>query len=216
MIGLRRVVEAGDTEWSSIHMATHPARRGWSYAEFARLPDDGKRYEVIDGELYVTPSPTSIHQQVSLRLAVLFAGYCETRDAGIAFHAPYDVILGEGDYVVPDLLFVRRDRERFVIRADAAVGPPDLLVEILSPSTAGRDKGVKRDRYAAYGVAEYWIVDTDAKRIEVYRLTGGELASVAAEDDLLRYRPMPDGPELVIDVPHLMRPVSDHTSRSRA
>jgi Uma2 family endonuclease len=192
-------------------MSTHPAVREWTYAEFARLPDDGNRYEVIAGELYVTPAPGSIHQQVSIRLSSLFERFCEEQGAGIAFHAPYDVLFGEGDYMEPDVIFVRRDREDEVIKDHGAVAAPDLVVEILSDSTERRDRGIKRERYAAYGVSEYWIVDTDARQVEVYRLIGGELHRVRIESDWLRYRPLPEGPELVIDVPHLLRPRADHS-----
>jgi Uma2 family endonuclease len=196
-------------------MSTHPAVREWTYEEFSRLPDDGNRYEVIAGELYVTPAPGSIHQQVSFRLSTAFGNYCEEQGAGIAFAAPYDVVLGEGDYMEPDLIFVRREREDEVIRDHAAVAAPDLVIEILSSSTARRDRGIKRERYAAYGVPEYWIVDTDAKHVEVYRLIGGELRAVRAERDWLHYRPTPGGPELVIDVPHLLRPANDHSKPRR-
>src|SRR3712207_8553071 len=92
-------------------MSTQSAVRGWTYEEFARLPDDGNRYEVIAGDLYVTPAPGSIHQRVSVRLSALFESFCEEQGAGTAYHAPYDLILGEGDYVEPDLVFARRDRE---------------------------------------------------------------------------------------------------------
>jgi Uma2 family endonuclease len=192
-------------------MTTQPAVREWTYAEFARLPDDGNRYEVIAGELYVTPAPGRIHQKVSARLVSLFERFSEEQGAGTAYHAPFDVIFGEGDYMEPDLIFVRRDREDEVIKEHAAVAAPDLVVEILSGSTARRDRGIKRERYAAYGVSAYWIVDTDAKQVEVYRLTGGELRWVRTETDWLRYRPKPRGPELVIDVPHLLRPANDHS-----
>lgn len=196
-------------------MATHPAVREWTYAEFARLPDDGNRYEVIAGELYVTPSPDRSHQKVSSRLNAMFLVFCEEQGAGDVYQAPFDVIFGEGDYLEPDLVFVREDRVDEVIRDHGIVGTPDLIVEILSDSTERRDRGIKRERYAAYGVPEYWIIDTDAKHVEVYRLTGGELRRVAVEDDVLRYRPTPGMPQLVIDVPHLLRPASDRSSKPR-
>jgi Uma2 family endonuclease len=196
-------------------MSTHPAVREWTYAEFARLPDDGNRYEVIAGELYVTPAPSTIHQAVSFRLVRLFGNFCEEQQAGIAFHAPYDVIFGDGDYMEPDLIFVRRERMDDVIKDHGAVAPPDLVVEILSDGTEHRDRGIKRERYAAYGVPEYWIINTDAKHVEVYRLTRGDLRRVAVEDDVLRYRPAPGESELVIDVPHLLRPANDFSARPR-
>jgi Uma2 family endonuclease len=196
-------------------MSTQSAVRGWTYEEFARLPDDGNRYEVIAGDLYVTPSPGRIHQKVSARLSGLFLAYCEEHGAGDVYHAPFDVIFGEGDYLEPDLVFVREDRVDEVIRDHGIVGTPDLVVEILSDSTESRDRGIKRERYAAYGVPEYWIIDTDEKHVEVYRLRRGDLRQVAVEDDVLRYRPSAGAPELVIDVPHLLRPASDYSSKPR-
>ncbi len=196
-------------------MSTQSAVRGWTYEEFARLPDDGNRYEVIAGDLYVTPAPGRIHQKVSARLIGLFLAWCEAHGAGDVYHAPFDVIFGEGDYLEPDLVFVRAERVDEVIRDRGIFGTPDLIVEILSDSTEGRDRGVKRERYAAYGVPEYWIVDTDAKHIEVYRLTRGDLRRVTVENDVLRYRPTPAGPELMIDVPYLLRPANDNSPKPR-
>ncbi|HYW11516.1 MAG TPA: Uma2 family endonuclease [Longimicrobium sp.] len=196
-------------------MATRTAAvRDWTYEEFARLPDDGNRYEVIAGELYVTPAPGSLHQRVQYRLAAMFENFCDEHGVGTMYGAPYDVIFGEGDYLEPDLIFVRRDRED-IIQKHAAVGTPDLVVEILSDSTARRDRGIKRERYAAFGVPEYWIIDTEAKQIEVLRLTGGDLRRAEIARDLLRWPPVPGGPELVVDVPHLLRPVNDHSSKPR-
>lgn len=179
-----------------------------------KLPVENTRYEVIAGELYVTPTPDTLHQRVSARLSALLGRFCEEHGAGIAFHALYDVILGDGDYVEPDLMFVRRERAG-IIQPHGIVGTPDLVLEILSETTAERDRGIKRPRYAAYGVPEYWIVDPAAKQVEVYRLGGGDLRRVEVADDVLRYRPMPGGPALVIDVPHLLRPANDISSRSR-
>ncbi|MBB4634594.1 Uma2 family endonuclease [Longimicrobium terrae] len=195
-------------------MATHPARRGWSYAEFRRLPDDGNRYEVIDGELFVTPSPLTIHQKIVGRIFAAIEAFCEEHGAGTVLFAPCDVIFGEGDYLEPDLVFVRRDREE-IIGERGIEGPPDLVVEVLSESTAMRDRGIKRDRYAGYGVPEYWIVDSDAKAIEVYRLIQNDLRRTQIARDVLSWSPGVDGPELLLDVPHLLRPLKDHSRSSR-
>lgn len=196
-------------------MATQTAPvRGWTYEEFARLPDDGNRYEVIAGELYATPAPGSIHQRVLFRLAAMIENFCDEHGVGTMYGAPYDVIFGEGDYLEPDIVFVRRDRED-IVEKHGMVGAPDLVVEVLSSSTSRRDRGIKRERYAAYGVPEYWIIDTQAKRVEVLRLTGGDLRRAEMATVFLRWQPIDGGPELVIDVPHLLRPVDDHSSKSR-
>jgi Uma2 family endonuclease len=196
-------------------MSTHPAVREWTYAEFARLPDDGNRYEVIAGELYVTPAPGSQHQRVVYRLAAAFENFCGEHGVGVTYGAPYDVILSGGEYVQPDLIFVRRERVDDVIKEHGAVQAPDLVVEVLSESTERRDRGIKRELYGAYGVPEYWIIDTGVRHVEVYRLEHGGLRRVASEADVLRYRPMPGGPELVVDVPHLLRPANDLSSPPR-
>ncbi|MFW6078787.1 MAG: Uma2 family endonuclease [Gemmatimonadota bacterium] len=202
-------------------------RRRWSYAEFARLPsDDGNRYEVIAGELHVTPSPRPLHQTIVARLDRLLGGFVERHGLGWVAPGPIDVLFAEGDYLAPDLVFVRRERmgivsERGLERA------PDLVVEVLSGSTAGRDRGIKRERYARYGVPEYWVVDPKARRIEVCRQgegpdrskadsdhtaagdgrTAGYLEGPDIVEDVLTWRPGPDGPELEIPVPHLMRSI---------
>ena len=191
-------------------MSTQPAVRGWTYEEFANLPDDGNRYEVIAGELSVTPAPSITHQKIATRLIAALENFAEETRAGTVFSAPLDVIFGEGDYLEPDILFVRAERAG-IIKEHAVVGAPDLVVEVLSASTARRDRGLKRERYAAYGVPEYWIIDTEARQIEVYRLSGGDLRRTEVATDFLRWRPAPGGPELVIDVPHLMRPPTDHS-----
>ena len=196
-------------------MATQPAAvRGWTYEEFARLPDDGNRYEVIDGELFVTPALGSLHQRVVWRLGTALENFCDAHGVGTMYGAPYDVILDDGDYLQPDLVFVRRDREH-IVEKHGMVGAPDLVVEVLSDTTGRRDRGIKRDRYAAFGVPEYWIVDADAKRIEVLRMKGAELRRAEVATDFLRWQPIAGGPQLAIDVPYLLRPVNDHASKSR-
>ncbi|HUH11744.1 MAG TPA: Uma2 family endonuclease [Longimicrobiales bacterium] len=185
-------------------MATPPTTSGWSYSEFARLPsDDGNRYEVIEGELYVTPSPRSLHQAAVTALTGTLGAFVEEHGLGWVLAGPIDVLFAEGDYLAPDLVFVRRER-RGIISDRGLEGAPDLVVEVLSESTAGRDRVLKRRRYAHFGVPEYWVADPDAKLIEVYRLgRGAEAPEVCREE--LRWRPVVDGPELVLTVPDVLR-----------
>jgi Uma2 family endonuclease len=145
-----------------------------------------------------------------MRLGAMIEVFTQEHGLGTLFSAPYDVIFGEGDYLEPDLLFVRREREE-IVKDHAMVGAPDLVVEVLSPSTSRRDRGLKRERYAAYGVPEYWIIDTDLVQVDVYRLSGGDLRRTEVATDFLRWRPAPNGPELVIDVKHLMRAPTDYS-----
>src|ERR1041384_2899629 len=115
-------------------MSTQPAVRRWTYDEFARLPNDGNRYEVIGGELFVTPAPTPRHQKVLTRLITALDPFAEAHGLGEVF-APIDVLFGEGEYLEPDLVFVSRDRMG-IVSDRAAEAAPDLVVEILSPTTA--------------------------------------------------------------------------------
>ena len=142
----------------------------YTHADLLVMPDDGKRREIIDGELYVTPSPVNSHQKILLNLTYAFCKFLETHPLGEVRFAPLDVILSEHDVLEPDLLFVLNEHLDYL--QDWVRGAPDLVVEILSPTTEARDRGIKLKAYARYGVGEYWIVDPIAQVIEVYRLTG--------------------------------------------
>lgn len=185
-------------------MATQLITSRWSYDEFARLPShDGNRYEIIAGELHVTPAPRTPHQGVLTRLVSLLHGFVEAHDLGWVLPGPVDVLFAEGDYLEPDLVFVRRER-RGIISERGIEGAPDLVVEILSPSTEARDRGIKRDRYLHYGVPEYWIVDPDAKRIEIHRLSGNPSAPEVFDAEVI-WQPVRGGPVLTFSVAEVLR-----------
>ena len=141
--------------------------------DYLALPDD-VRAELIDGELFVTPSPTPDHQRLVLRLARSLDGAVTERGGGELFIAPLDVHLPTGAVVQPDLLYVSEGR-RHIVR-DWVRGVPDLVVEIVSPTGAERDRIVKRELYARNGVPEYWIVDPGERSVEVLRLAKGAYA----------------------------------------
>jgi Uma2 family endonuclease len=154
-------------------METKRTRQRWTYAEFARLPSDGAaRYEVIDGELVVTPAPALLHQKIVSHLVWLLYGFVHESGLGEVYGGPVDVLFAEGDYLEPDIVFVRKGRDD-VLTDRGIEGPPDLAVEVLSPSTAARDRGVKLERYRLYGVPEYWVIDPDERTIEVWNFTLG-------------------------------------------
>ena len=139
-----------------------------TYADLLALPDDRMRHELIDGEHHVTAAPTLRHQAVLGNLFATLHGFVQAHRLGEVFVAPLDVLLSYFDVLEPDVLFVGRARlarleERFVR------GAPDLAVEVLSPSTRGRDLMVKRRVYRQFGVAEYWIVDPAQETIEIFR-----------------------------------------------
>jgi Uma2 family endonuclease len=184
-------------------MSKHAPPTRWTYAEFARLPDDGNRYEVIAGELYVSPAPRPLHQLVVTRITVALSAHVEANRMGTVFVGPIDVLFAEGDYLEPDVVFVRR--ERGGIESDRGLeAAPDLVVEVASPSTGGRDRILKRERYLHFGVPEYWVVDPEAREVLVYHSTGDPTKpDVLAET--LTWRPFPSAPPLEIDIPALFR-----------
>jgi len=182
-------------------MEANEARTRWTYAEFARLPSEtGTRHEVIDGELVVTPSPRPRHQAIVLDLGRILGDFVGSERLGTILPGPVDVLFAEGDYLVPDLVFVRKGRAGLV--SDRGIeGPPDLIVEILSPSTTARDRGVKLQRYRLYGVREYWIVDPDTRSVEVWRFgEGAESAEVYGAVSAFSWIPLPGGPTLEVEV----------------
>jgi Uma2 family endonuclease len=137
-----------------------------TYEDLSRLPADGHRYELFDGEAYMCPSPTLRHQKALGNLYVAFrAGL---REGAEVFIAPLDVVLAPATALQPDLLVVLGKNAE--ILKDVIRGTPDLVVEVLSPSTADLDRGLKMETYARHGVPEYWLADSEDERIEVYRL----------------------------------------------
>ena len=136
------------------------------------MPDDGQRYEIIDGDLIVNPSPSTTHQKVSKRLQFELMRQIEETGAGVVFDAPTDVIFSKTRTVVPDLLVVRASRSN-IITERGIERAPDVVIEILSPSGAELDKIRKRKLYAEQGVPEYWIVDPATHAVEVLTLATG-------------------------------------------
>lgn len=155
------------------------ARIALTYRDYEALPNDGKRYEIHDGELYVTAAPTSDHQIVSVRLVTFLHLHVEARQLGIVLAAPLDVILADTTILQPDIVYLDRER-RPALHKRGVEGPPTLVVEILSPSTALTDRGTKRQLCARYGVPYFWIVDLEARAVEAYALRGADYVLVAA------------------------------------
>ena len=143
----------------------------FTYQDYLNTPDD-IRYQLIEGALVREPAPTVPHQRVLLKLALLITPFVEDNRLGEVLLAPTDVYLSDTNVVQPDLLVVSAARAEIITERDIH-GPPDLVVEVASPSTQRRDHGVKLDIYARYGVAEYWLVDPSAKAIETLRLEDG-------------------------------------------
>ncbi len=138
-----------------------------TYADYLKTSDD-ERYELLNGELVMAPAPREIHQYILGRLYIEMGAFIYERDLGDVYFAPTDVALSDMDVVQPDLLFVSNERNH-IITPENIQGAPDLVVEILSPATAERDRTLKLDLYARHGAHEYWIVDPDARTIMVLR-----------------------------------------------
>lgn len=166
-------------------MAT--AVRLLTYDDLDQIPQDreGDRHEIIDGVLVVTPSPIPLHQNASGDLFFRFESFVRPRRLGRVFAAPIDVVFAPRQVAVPDLVFVARDRLH-IIGPKAIDGAPDLIVEILSPSTRGRDRGEKMALYARFGVREYWLVDPVARSIDLHVLRGDHYELLPNEGGVVR------------------------------
>jgi Uma2 family endonuclease len=147
--------------------------------EYELFPDDGQRHELIDGEHVVTPAPTSRHQSIVMCLAAALYNYAVPRRLAKVLPAPTDVILSPHDVVQPDILLVAVDRLEIV--RNRVEGPPDLAIEVLSPSSRRTDEVLKRRAYEHWGTRELWVVDPDVERVRVYRVEGEGRFSRARE-----------------------------------
>jgi Uma2 family endonuclease len=160
----------------------------WTYADYCGL-DDGKRYEVIGGDLVMAPGPGSDHQGISRDIEFLLLRFVKDRSLGQVYYAPLDVIFGDNDVFQPDVLFVStKNLDR--VKQAGVFGAPDLVIEVLSPSTAENDRYHKREVYERAGVMEYWLVDPENRTIEVLANgpKGFELHSFATPDGTARSR----------------------------
>ena len=171
------------------------SRVALTYRDYAALPDDGRRYQILDGALFVTASPNTRHQIILMRLSAQLHAHVTANRLGLVLPAPADVILADTSIVQPDILFVANDRQA-IVSTRGIEGPPTLGVEILSPTTAEMDRRRKRELYARYGVPFYWIVDGDTDAIEMYRLSGGvyELLARPAGSRMIAAEPFPGLP----------------------
>lgn len=179
-------------------MATQRRIVKFTYEDYKHTPED-KRYELLDGELLMVPAPKVTHQRNTKKLANLLDEFVENHDLGEVFIAPTDVVLSETDVVQPDILFVSKERS-YIVTEDNIRGAPDLVVEVLSPSTAQRDRTLKRTLYALHSIPEYWQADTDAKNVTVLTLVNGEyrVAGIYGEGQTLT-SPLLPGFTLEID-----------------
>ena len=181
-----------------IDMVTQRRAVKFTYEDYKHTPED-KRYELIDGDLIMVPAPKVTHQRNTKKLVKLLDDFVEEQELGEVFIAPCDVVLSETDVVQPDILFVSKERS-YIVTDDNIRGAPDLAVEVLSPSTAQRDRTLKRTLYALHEIPEYWQADTDAKNVTVLTLDNGEykVAGIYGEGQTL-VSPLLPGFTLEID-----------------
>ena len=148
------------------------AEKPWTYEDYLKLEDD-RRYEVLEGELVEMPAPGKKHQEACLELAIKFASFLRKEDKGKLYLAPFYVVLSEHTVLQPDLVVVLKENLH-IVEEKGIFGAPDLVVEIVSPSTFKRDVEDKRKLYARYGVKEFWLVLPEERVIEVLVLKGQE------------------------------------------
>lgn len=155
-----------------------------TYHDLHSIPQEreGDRHEIIDGELVVTPSPSWHHQAISESLGFALQTFVRANGLGKVAFAPVDVRLTPDNVLIPDIIFIARDRLH-VAGPKTVDAPPDIAIEILSPGTRRRDLTEKRDLYAQFGVREYWIVDPANRTVTVFERVGR------------MYQPVPAGPE---------------------
>jgi Uma2 family endonuclease len=183
----------------SMAVVIDPSHRHWTAADLCEIPDDRNRYEIIDGELFVTPSPSMGHQGIAAELFVRLHAYLREQRLGNVYFAPADVHLSDDTVVEPDLFVVPLVEGRRP-RSTEEVGRLLLVIEILSRSTARADRTVKRQKYQSEGVPEYWIVDGDARVVERWRPEDDRPEIIS---ELLDWRPDSEHPALTIELPAL-------------
>lgn len=140
-----------------------------TYEDYLHLPNDGKRYEILEGELFVSPAPKTKHQIVSVNLAAVLHQHVRQHKLGRVLAAPTDVILSRTNVVQPDLLFISSERQKILTEKNVQ-GAADLIVEILSEFTEEQDRTLKMQIYARYGVQHCWLIDPDRETLEAYEL----------------------------------------------
>lgn len=159
--------------------------RPMTYEEYAALPDDGRRYELLNGQLVVAAAPNGKPLMASKRYYDELNAFVESRELGMVFYAPYELKYSEYDAVQPDLFFVSRDRLH-IVELEHMTEAPDLIAEVLSPSNWRHDTVTKAAIYARIGVQEYWIVDPENETILVQILRDGVYNPLVSEDGIAR------------------------------
>ncbi len=154
-----------------------PKQGHWTYANYATLPEDGNRYDLVDGVLYMAPAPNLWHQKITFEIASYMRTHVSLAGLGEVFIPPTDIQLASNTVFQPDVIVILKDHFD-LIQESRIIGAPDLIVEVTSPGTATYDRRQKYDAYARAGVAEYWLVDPATQTVEVLTLEGGEYQQI--------------------------------------
>ena len=170
-MAVQDVLQEIQPRWATEIVQLWPPQQEWTDADYFALPDTNRFVELSEGELIMPPHPTNTHQRVVLRLVLVFQSFVEARDVGTIRFAPLPVRLWPGKIREPDILFVSHEHADRI--GEQFYGPPDLVVEAISPGTRRVDRGEKFLEYARAGISEYWLVDPEARSIEVFVLQDG-------------------------------------------
>jgi Uma2 family endonuclease len=155
----------------------------FTYEDYLQLPDNGKRYEIIEGELYMSPAPTLGHQRAVRRFLNAIENFLEENPIGEVFPTPTDIILSDIDVLQPDIVFISKAKIDRLTHENIQ-GAPDLVIEVLSPYTEKRDRTVKLKAYTKYGVVEYLMANQEQEALEVWRRKGKKLVYHALLDKI--------------------------------
>lgn len=161
-----------------------------TYEHYTQFPDDGMRHEIIDGIHYMNAAPVPYHQKLSGAISFRLYEAITLPKLGDVLNAPIDVQFSEHDVVQPDIIVVLNDNK--IITQAKIKGSPDLVVEILSPSTTKRDEGLKKELYEQNGVPEYWVVDPDEKAVRKFLLDGGSYSEAQRHTDSITFNGLPN------------------------
>jgi Uma2 family endonuclease len=176
----------------------------WTYSEYARFPDDGNRYEVIDGEVLVTPAPTTGHQRILYNLVMLLGPYVEQQGIGWVFF-DVDLLFQTGQFLRPDLVVVPTAHRDGLTDRGVELAP-ELIVEIVSPTSASIDRVKKPRRYGDFGVPEYWAVDAHLNAVDVWHYRAGATEPERVTERLVWAPPGATQP-LVIELDAIFAPL---------
>jgi len=185
-------------------MSTQELRYDWTYSDYARLPDDGNHYEVLDGELLVTPSPSPWHHRVSFRVSTALDSYVTRYDLGVVI-PDVDLLFRTGQFLRPDLLVVPESSRAGITNRGIELAP-SLVVEIFSPTSGAIDRVKKPARYGDFGIPEYWVLDPEERCAWVWRFAAGATAPEQAKGRLMWHAAGAPEP-LVLDLEVLLRPL---------